>query len=325
MRVPSHIKSTSPAPPVVGGGTPPPAPPPRGARKYLNPGDLKRLRNFQFAAKLVVEGFFNGKHRSPYYDFSSEFADYRPYTPGDEIRAIDWRAFARTDRFYIKLFRKETDMSCTVLVDKSSSMAFRGEGDEVTKLEYASYLSAALAYLLIRQGDKSALATCDEKIRDFIPAGGTNQALQRTLICLERMQPGGPTKLADSLRTLFGIVKRKGLLIVISDFLDDTDDIFSALGMFAHKGFSVILFHTLTNDELHLTDTSNALFKDPESSLVVAAEPDSIREAYQAEMRVFIDDIDTRAKARRMHYHLSPTSEPYDKALEAFLTARSRH
>src|SRR6476660_5696269 len=128
--------------------------------KYLQPRELRRLRNFQFAARLIVEGYFQGKHRSPYFDFSSEFADYRPYTPGDEIRAIDWRAYARTDRFYIKLFRKETDMSCTVLVDKSSSMAFKGEGEWLTKLEYASYMAAALSYLLIRQGDKAGLALC---------------------------------------------------------------------------------------------------------------------------------------------------------------------
>lgn len=312
IRVPAHFTSVN-------------KPPPPPARYYLNPNDLKRLRNFQFAAKLVVEGFFHGKHRSPYYDFSSEFADYRPYTPGDEIRAIDWRAFARTDRFYIKLFRKETDMSCTILVDKSSSMAFKGEGEGLTKLQYASYMAAALSYLLIKQGDKAGLALCDSKIETFIPHGGTNLTLQRTLVALERCSPGGPTQLATSLNALFGMVKRKGLLVVISDFLDDTDAVFSALSMFAHKGFSVLLFHTLSEDELNLPGTPNALFKDPESNLAVAAEPDSIRRAYQEEMQSFIRDMDTRAKAWRMHYHLSATSEPYHKALEAFLTARTRH
>lgn len=320
VRVPSHYTSV-PIPPVV----PPPVNAAAAGRPYLNPADLQKLRNFQFAAKLIVEGFYHGKHRSPFHDFSSEFADYRPYVPGDDIRAIDWRAFARTDRFYIKLFRKETDMSCTILVDKSSSMAYRGEGPGLTKLQYASYMAAALSYLLVRQGDKAGLALCDTRIQDYIPHGGTNQTLQRTLTALERVQPGGPTQLATALQALFGIVKRKGLLIVISDFLDDTDAIFSALGMFAHKGFSILLFHTLTPDELNLPDTANALFKDPESSLTIAAEPDSIREAYQAEMRAFIDDVHHRAKARRIHYHLANTSEPYHDALEAFLTARNRH
>ena len=321
VRLPPHITS---APPRVGAPLTP-LPPPRQARTFLNPGDLGRLQNFQFAAKLVVEGFYQGKHRSPYHDFSSEFADYRPYTPGDEIRAIDWRAYARTDRFYIKLFRKETDMSCTILVDKSNSMAFRGEEEDLTKLQYASYMAAAISYLLIKQGDKASLALCDDKIRTYIPPGGTNLALQHSLVALERVQPGGPTQLAASLQALFGIVKRRGLLVVISDFLDDTDAVFSALGMFAHRGFSILLLHTLTADELNLPDTQNALFRDPESAFTIAAEPDSIRSAYQDEIHAFIRDLDTRAKARRMNYQLCATYEPYHKALEAFLTARNRH
>lgn len=307
---PPHIKSV-----------PIPAPPPPPSQRFLHPKELKRLQNFQFAAKLVVEGFFQGKHRSPYYDFSSEFADYRPYTPGDEIRAIDWRAFARTDRFYIKLFRKETDMNCVVVVDKSNSMAFRGDCP-VTKLEYASYLAAALSYLLIKQGDKAGLALCGEKLETYIPPGGTTQALQRILVSLERARPGGTTKLASVLRTLFGIVKRKGLLVVVSDFLDDTDEVFSALNMFAHKGFSVLLFHTLSDDEIQLPATANALFKDSESDMTIAAEPDAIREAYQEEMRAFLADVENKAKARRMNYVLATTNEPFNKALEAFMTSR---
>ncbi|MFI5384576.1 MAG: DUF58 domain-containing protein [Fimbriimonadales bacterium] len=291
--------------------------------KYLQPADLKRFRNFQFAAKLIVEGYFQGKHRSPYYDFSSEFADYRPYTPGDEVRAIDWRAFARTDRFYIKLFRKETDMNCVMVVDKSNSMAYRGEA-AISKLDYASYLAAGLSYLMIRQGDKSGLAICDDRIRNFVPPGGTTQTLQQILINLERNVPGGPTQLATALQVLFGMVKRKGLLIVISDFLDDTAKVFSALNMFAHKGFAVLLFHTLTDDELNLPLAANALFLDPESPLAIAAEPDAIRRAYQQEMQEFVHDMDSKAKARRMHYHLATTADPYYKSLDAFLTARAR-
>jgi uncharacterized protein (DUF58 family) len=291
--------------------------------KYLQPADLKRFRNFQFAAKLIVEGYFQGRHRSPFYDFSSEFADYRPYTPGDEIRAIDWRAFARTDRFYIKLFRKETDMNCMVVVDKSNSMAYRGEAP-ISKLEYASYLAAALSYLMIRQGDKAGLALIDDQLRKFVPPGGTTLTLQQMLVSLERIGPGGPTQLASVLEVIFGIVKRKGLLIVISDFLDDMARVFSALNMFAHKGFSILLFHTLTDDEINLPMAANALFRDPESSREVAVEPDAIRAAYQQEMQSFLSEMESNAKARRMHYHLATTDAPYHHALEAFLTARPR-
>jgi uncharacterized protein (DUF58 family) len=292
-------------------------------RRFLQPADLKRLQNLQFAAKLIVEGYFQGKHRSPYYDFSSEFADYRPYTPGDEIRAIDWRAFARTDRFYIKLYRKETDMNCCVLVDKSNSMAFRGSSP-LTKLEYANFLAAALSYLMIMQGDKTGLALCDDKMSGFVPAGGTMRTLQQMLVTLERATPGGPTKLAEGLRVLFSLLKRKGLLVVISDFLDDTSEVFSALSMFAHKGFAILLFHVLTDDEMNLPLVSNALFQDMESPASVSVEPEPIRAAYQEEMRGFIAEMESNAKARRMHYQLATTAEPYTRALEAYLTARAR-
>jgi uncharacterized protein (DUF58 family) len=291
--------------------------------RFLRTGDLRRLRNFQFAAKLIVEGFFQGKHRSPYYDFSSEFADYRAYVPGDEIRAIDWRAFARTDRFYVKLYRKETDMNCYLLVDKSNSMAYAGE-NTVSKYEYASYLAAGLAYLIIQQGDKASLALGDEKLQTFLPSGGTASHLQRMLVALERAKPGGQTGLANTLRTLFGVLRRKGLLIVISDFLDDSDAVFSALNMFAHKGFSVLLFQVMTDEELHLPDVSNALFKDMESDLFVTAEPAAVRLAYEAEIQAFLHGMEVNAKARRMHYQLAATSEPYHRALESYLTARSR-
>jgi len=318
IELPSHLKAAVKRPPVQA-----PAQTGLGSR-FLNPADFKRLGNFQFATKLVVEGFYHGKHRSPFHDFSSEFADYRPYTPGDEIRAIDWRAFARTDRFYIKLFRKETDMNCIVVLDQSRSMGFAGEGGDLTKLEYGSYLAAALYYLMIRQGDKAGIALCDEKLRTYIPPGGTNMALKRTLVALEGARPSGQTNLGESLKTLFGIVKRKGLLVVVSDFLDDPESVFSALSMFAHKGFSVLLFHTLSDDELDLPKTQNALFQDPESSFSIAAEPDSIRQAYQEEVQGFIQDIGNRAKARRMYYHLARTSQPYHAALEAFLTTKAR-
>lgn len=291
--------------------------------KYLQPDDLRRLGNFQFAAKLIVEGFFHGNHRSPYYDFSSEFADYRPYTPGDEIRAIDWRAYARTDRFFVKLYRKETDMNCYLLVDKSASMGYAGASG-VSKLDYASYLAAALAFLIIRQGDKASLALGDERLQQFIPAGGTVNSLQRILVSLERTTPQGQTRLGDTLETLFGVIKRRGLLVVISDFLDEPDRIFKSLGMFAHRGFATLLFQVLSEDELQLPQIENALFHDVETSALAAAEPDAIRAAYQAEIGAFLREIEMNAKARRMHYQLASTADPYHRALEAYLTARTR-
>jgi uncharacterized protein (DUF58 family) len=334
--VPAVVRETVRNAPPAGAVTPPDSAPAAGPPatvvtgngraghwKYLEPGDLRRLRNFQFAARLVVEGFYQGRHRSPYYDLSAEFADYRPYTPGDEIRAIDWRAFARTDRFYIKLFRKETDMNCYLLVDKSNSMSYRGEAPP-SKLEYASYLAAAVAFLMVQQGDKASLALCDDAMRAFIPASGTWQNLQRILVTLERVSPGGPTRLSEALETLSGILKRRGLLVVISDFLDEIGPTFSALNMFAHRGYAILLFQVLTDAELNLPRVSNALFRDLESTATAAAEPDAIREAYQAEIQAFLGEMRANARARKMHYQLAVTSQPYHDALEAYLTARTR-
>jgi len=296
--------------------------PPKERWKYLRTSDLRRLRNMQFAAKMIVDGFYQGRHRSPFHDFSSEFADYRAYVPGDEIRSIDWRAYARCDRYYIKLYRKETDMTCYVLVDKSRSMGYKG-ADGTSKLEYASYMAAALSYLIVRQGDKAGLGLADESLKTFVPPGGTQQNLNRILIALEQTEASGQTKLAGTLETLFGYLKRRGLLIVISDFLDEPERIFSALSMYAHKGFTVLLMHVLTDDEINLPDMDNAYFQDMESSDFAVAEPNSIRAAYQAEVRSFLDNMEASAKARRIHYHLATTDTPYYSALEAYLTTRA--
>jgi uncharacterized protein (DUF58 family) len=214
-------------------------------------------------------------------------------------------------------------MNCYLLVDKSNSMGYRGEG-ELTKLEYAGYLAAALAYLMIQQGDKASLALCDDALRAYVPAGGTRQNLQRILMTLERARPGGPTGLADTLQNLFGMFERRGLLVVLSDFLDDTAAVLSALSMFAHRGFAILLFHIMTGAELHLPQVGSALFRDMESPAHAAAEPDAIREAYEAEIQAFLHEIQANAKARRMHYQLARVEEPYHEALEAYLTARTR-
>ncbi len=298
---------------------------PSDRRKFLQVTDLRRLQNLQFAAKLIVEGFYQGKHRSPFYDSSAEFADYRPYTHGDEIRTIDWRAYARTDRYYIKLFRKETDMNCFLLVDTSNSMAYRGDqSGALSKLEYASYLVAGLAYLIIQQGDKASVALGSDKLEACVPAGGTPQNLQRILVALERASPTGPTGLATTLKGLFGTTKRKGLLVVVSDFLDDPTEIFSALSMFTHKGFAVLLFQVLTDAELNLPPIDSALFEDMESSAFVVAEPSAVRTAYQAELQAFLHEMESNAKARHIYYQLVTTSEPYYTALEAYLSVRRR-
>ncbi len=301
----------------------PPVPP---KREVLRPVDLKRLSNFEFATRLVVEGYFHGKHRSPFNDFSSEFTDYRQYSPGDDVRLIDWKAHARTDRYYVKLYRKETDLNCYVLLDNSASMAYAGlQPGAVSKLEYGAFLGAALSYLIIKQHDRAALTLTEDPVGKFVPPGSTHQGLQRIVGLLETARTSGTANLANGLQILFSLTKkRRGLVVVISDFLEDLDPIFKALGLFTHRGYSVLLVQVLTDEELALPgDIGSAIYRDPESLSTVTAEPDVIRRAYQQEINAFLGDVKGRAKSRGIHYELGVTSRPYDRVLEAFLTTRA--
>lgn len=342
------------------GNLPPQVPPmQRGASRYLRPQELRRFKGFQFAARLVVEGFYAGRHRSPFHDASAEFADYRAYVPGDEIRALDWRAYARTDRDYVKLFRKESDMRCHVLLDSSRSMAFNGEPTtrnysgssagklrafwegrkerltpkvivdmeeetgSLSKFEYGAYLTAALCYLMIQQGDKASLALGGADIQTFVPPGGTITHLHSLLHTLERARPDGPTDIASAVRSLFALARRRGLLVVISDFLEDPSPLFGALSMFTHRGWKVVLLHVLTDMELELPGDGPSRYLDSEGPGAVNADPDSLRPAYQAEIEAWLEEVTTQAKARRIHYTRMTTTTTYDRALERYLTARA--
>ena len=331
----------------------PPALPPSATSRYLRPQDLRRFENFQFAAKMVVEGFYSGRHRSPFHDRSAEFSDYRPYVAGDEIRSLDWRAYARTDRDYVKLFRKETDMRCHVLLDTSRSMAFRDESAGVaqttprpslldrlrgrsapsevgappptallSKFEYGAYLTAGLCYLMIQQGDKASLALGASDLQTFVPPGGTITHLHGMLSHLERTQPDGETALANAVRGLFALTRRRGLLVVISDFLEEPDPLFDALAMYTYRGWQILLLHVLTDTELNLPGVGPQHYLDAETSGRLDADPDALRAAYQSELHTWLQGLETQAKARGIHYARMTTATPYDQALERYLTAR---
>lgn len=325
------------------------------AHRLLRPRDLRRFQSFRFAAKLIVEGFYAGRHRSPYHDASAEFADYRPYIPGDDVHSLDWRAYARTDRDYIKLFRKETDMQCHILLDASGSMAFREPAfqetsvsrnsvwhirrrpavaapppvepapEALTKFEYGAYLAAGLAHLMIRQGDRAGVALGSNQLSGFVAPGGTIPHLHNLVHTLETAEAAGETDIAASLRSLFALARKRGMLIVLSDFLEEPAPLFSALSMFAHRGWHILLLHILTEAELNLPDYGGtARFRDTEGPDEMDADPDSMRAAYRAEMRAFVDDIESQARARRIHYVRITPETPFDQALERYLTARTQ-
>jgi uncharacterized protein (DUF58 family) len=288
---------------------------------YLDPAAIARLKNMEFIAKTIVEGYFIGKHRSPFKGASSEFADYRPYTPGDDVRKIDWKVFARTDRNYIKLFKEETNLVTYLVLDKSASMKYRGDG-EISKLAYASYLTAALAYLLIKRGDKVGLTVFDDEVRWSIRPGGSIPHLFQILLALEKLRPGRTTDLPDALERAFPLCSRRGLLVIVSDFLEEPRMIYESLFRYRHKRFDIILFQVLHRDEIDLPDRPNLRFIDSETAASVVAEPSVIRAAYRTEMQRFLDEMALYARGQRVDYNMVTTATPYQFALERYLQQR---
>ncbi len=322
--------------PTTKRSTPPPLPGAATVRsattgwKYLSPAELSGLKNMLFAARVIVEGAYAGRHRSPYKGSAAEFVDYREYYPGDEIRTIDWKAYARTDRHFVKLFQRETDMACHIVLDRSASMGYGGKAfraffptKEVSKLEYGSYLAAALAYLLVKQGDRVGLTLFDEKVTAHVPAGSTFPHLYGLLNTLEQQKPGKKTSVSRALHDVFSLHKRRGMLIVISDLLDDPVKVFQALDMFRHRRFEVVLFHVLHRYELTLPPLDSVNFVDAETNETMTARPGDIAESYDSELRIYLDQTAAAARARGIDYNLANTSTPHAVALQKYLLVRS--
>lgn len=284
-----------------------------------------------FAARTIVEGYYTGRHRSRFKGSAPEFVDYRQYYPGDEMRSIDWKAYARTDRHFVRLFEKETDLTATIMLDTSASMAFGGNVNRpalpdcgLTKLEYASYLSAALAYVLIKQGDKTGMVLFDQQIRRYFPAGGTIRHLYNMLGALEVCKPGGQTSTAKALRKAYGLFKQRGVLVIVSDLLDEPDEIFSALNQYLHRGFEIVIFHLLHENEVTLPDLHNANFIDAETGAEITCKPRDVATSYGELLENFRSDIEARCRARNIGYTFLTTETPYQEALGRFLAHRGR-
>jgi uncharacterized protein (DUF58 family) len=276
--------------------------------KYLRPEDIRNLQRFVFAPRTVVEGHLAGRHRSLTVGSSTEFRDYRPYVPGDDLRKVDWRVFARTDRHYLRTHNQETNTVCHVFLDSSASMGF---GSPASKLDYASFFASALSYLVLRNGDAVSLQLFDQDVRRFFAPGSTTAHLYNLLHGLEDNRPGGPTALSSALRRAFPLLRRKGALVVLSDFFDDPVAIFSALSPYLHRGFEVHLFHVLDPMDLDLPERGLVTFGDLETSRRVIAHTRSIRAEYRDAMRGHIGNLRELSRRRRVHYQVARTDQPY--------------
>ncbi len=278
--------------------------------KYLRPEDINRLRNYEFGAKALVEGYLSGRHRSKQRGSSTEFHEYRQYTPGDDPSMVDWRVFARSDRHYLKTFEQETNLECTIFVDSSASMGYK-EKSELSKLEYASFFAACLAWLVVSKNDQVGLQIFDEDIRHHLPPGSTRKHLHTILNLLEANQPGSQTSLAKSLKRANPLIKRKGTIVVLSDFFDSPQAIFQALNPYLHRGFRIHLFHILDPGEISLTDRGLARFSDMENNEQLTLHTPSIKQAWDEELKQHTKSLRALAESRRVDYTLTSTKDSY--------------
>ncbi|MEW6306077.1 MAG: DUF58 domain-containing protein [Verrucomicrobiota bacterium] len=302
----------------------PPAKPAEPKSSLLTIEELERFKNLVVFAKSTVEGYFTGKHKSPFYGSSVEFADYKEYVPGDDPGRIDWRAFGRTRRLMVRQFEEETDMVVYLLVDTSASMRYGGEKRQ-SKFYLAAKVAAALAYLMIRQGDKAALALFADRVTEFVPPGGTRRHMHRIVSHLEMVKPASTTGLVHSLQECASIFKKRGRLVILSDFLTPTDRLFEVLGQFLHRKFEILLLHVVDPDEIHLPAATVARFVDMETGEQVEVDPEEIRAAYRANVQASLKALAQGANQRRIDHSVVDTQEPYLTAIEAYLGFRGNN
>lgn len=292
----------------------PPAP------SLLQPTLVARLERLSVRARQVVEGTLSGLHRSPHHGQSIEFAEHKEYSPGDEIKHIDWKAYGRFDKYYVKQYEQETNLRAWILLDTSASMGFSHEG--VRKLDYAQVLAASLAYLLIQQGDSVGLLTWAGGPKTFLPARSAGAHLHELLRALEGAGPEGESDLGAATRFLNERARRRGLVIVISDLLDPDPRTLSQLRLLRARQHDVAVFHLLDRAELELPYEDPALFVGVEDARELMAHPAELRASYQEEVAAFIDQTRRGAREADVDYRLVPTDQAYDRTLIDFLGQR---
>lgn len=294
---------------------------PETNKNYFDPKVLAGISNLALRARWVVEGLMSGIHRSRAKGFSVEFEEHREYSPGDEIRRIDWKALGKFDRYYIKEYEDETNLRAYLLLDASASMNYASDG--ITKFDYACTLTASLAYLILKQQDAAGVVTFSNRIESFVPPRAKRDYLIQILHALENRGPAGETNVAKILEEIAGQIKRRGLVVLVSDLLDDPEQILNGLRQFRFRGNDVIVFHLLDQAELELPFKGNILFEDLEATnLQVITDPRAIRTTYRQVVQEFITNMRQQCHDNAIDYQLLSTATPLDRALASYLSWR---
>lgn len=298
------------------------------SRKYLQPEILSKISRLELRARTVVEGFVSGLHKSPYHGFSIEFAEHREYVPGDDLRHLDWRVFAKSDRFYIKQYEEETNLRSHILLDCSGSMAYpesrrAGSSNRMTKWEYASTLAASIAFLQSSQQDAIGLTLFDHQIRRQIPSVATPRQLSNLIAVIEENAPRDMTDVKTLFRYLADRIKRRSMVVVISDFLTDLDDVISGLQRLRHTRHELLVMHVLDHDEIEFPFVDQTLFEGMEIDHELLTDPQALRKSYLEQVQNFIHRLRSFCVDNRIDYALFSTRDPLDVALSTFLAKRS--
>jgi len=291
--------------------------------RFLEPQALARVKNLAMVARGVVEGAISGLHSSPYKGFSVEFAEHREYTAGDDPRHLDYRMLARTERLYIKQYEEETNMRVQILLDMSASMAYKHTG-KVTKLEYGSYLTAVLSYLMTRQQGSVGLTTFDTAVRLDMPARSSPRHFNEMMRQLESLKASDQTNIADTLHKLANRFKKRCLIVLISDLYDDPEAVMRSLHHFIHRRHEVILFHVLDKAEVDFPFNEVISFHDMETDERIQIDPAYVRDEYKSQIEQFIENYRRSCAEAGIDYVMTDTDTPYDFMLSRYIAKRNR-
>ena len=291
--------------------------------RFLDPELLAHIGSLELLARTVVEGFMSGLHRSPFTGFSTEFTEYRQYNPGDDLRYLDWRLLARTDRYFIKKYRADTNTQCHLLIDTSASMNY-AHASSVTKLQYAQFLAASLAYLLNRQQDAVGLVAFADKVHTHVPARNRTGHMRTIFGNLSMLEASGETNLSSSLHQLAEVLTQRGIVVVVSDFYDQAERLAEAFQHLRFKGHDTVAFQILDQNELDFDFNDPVLLlEDAETQEQMPVLPDVVMDGYRERMRRHVDEIRLCAAANNVDYEMLTTKQPLDFALLSFLSRRA--